>query len=122
MEVVIKKENNICTIAVTEKLETSTAPQLEEALEKDIDLDEIFAQSKEKSVIRFIMDFEELEYISSAGLRVILSFYKKINDRGGKLMVKGANETIKDTLEITGFSDFISIEQEEMKCTSETKQ
>ena len=122
MNVEIKKENAAYTIAVTGKLDTSTAPQLEEKLEKEIDPEEIFAGKEDKTEISFIMDFAELGYISSAGLRVILSFYKKINNKGGKLIIKGANQTIREILEMTGFSNFIIVEQEERECTLETEQ
>lgn len=122
MNVEIKKEDTAYTIAVTGKLDTSTAPQLEENLEKEIDPEEIFAGKEDKTEFSFIMDFAELGYISSAGLRVILSFYKKINNKGGKLIIKGANQTIRETLEMTGFSNFIIVEQEERECTLETEQ
>ena len=122
MNVEIKKENAAYTITVTGKLDTSTAPQLEEKLEKEIDPEEVFAGKEAKSEIHFVMDFEKLGYISSAGLRVILSFYKKINNKGGKLIIKGANQTIRETLEMTGFSDFIIVEQEERECVLETEQ
>lgn len=122
MDVEIKKENTTYMITVTERLDTSTAPQLEEKLEKEIDPEKIFAGKEAKSEIHFVMDFEKLGYISSAGLRVILSFYKKINNKGGKLIIKGANQTIRETLEMTGFSDFIIVEQEERECTLETEQ
>ncbi len=56
-----------------------------------------------------IFDMEGLEYISSAGLRLLLSAQKEMN-RQGKMVVRGANETIREVFDITGFTDIRTIE------------
>ncbi len=80
------------------RLDTSTAPQLESALNASLD-----------GVHEFSMDFEELEYISSAGLRVLLSTQKRMN-RQGTMKVRHVNATIMEVFEITGFCDILAIE------------
>ena len=79
------------------RLDTVTAPQLEEAL-KELD-----------AVTSLTFDFEKLEYISSAGLRVLLSAQKMMN-RQGEMKLCNVNETIMEIFEVTGFSDILTIE------------
>lgn len=86
------------TIALAGRLDTSTAPQLEAELKKSLD-----------GVTALIMDFAELEYISSAGLRVLLSTQKVMNKQG-KMVIRHANETILEVFEVTGFTDILTVE------------
>lgn len=93
-----KTENQtVLTLALEGRLDTSTAPQLEAELKKSID-------GKEK----LVFDLTNLEYISSAGLRVLLST-QKIMNRQGSMIVQNANEAVMDVFEITGFSDILTI-------------
>lgn len=80
------------------RLDTTTAPQLEAELKTTL-----------TGVNSLIMDFTELEYISSAGLRVLLSAQKVMNKQG-KMVIRGANETILEVFEVTGFTDILTIE------------
>jgi len=91
------KENNKLTVALTGRLDTSTAPNLEAEL-KDL-----------SGVAELCLDFTALEYISSAGLRVLLST-NKIMSKQGKMTIKNINETIKEVFDITGFSDILTVE------------
>lgn len=84
-------------VKVSGRLDTTTAPQLEEQLGS---LD---------GVSSFVFDFSELEYISSAGLRVVLMTKKKLGS-DAKLTVKNLNSTIKEVFDITGFSGIIDVE------------
>jgi anti-sigma B factor antagonist len=86
------------TIALAGRLDTTTAPQLEGELKTSLD-----------SVIALLMDFSELEYISSAGLRVLLSAQKVMNKQG-KMVIRHANETILEVFEVTGFIDILTLE------------
>ncbi len=86
------------TMALAGRLDTSTAPQLEAELKTSI-----------TSVDSLVMDFAELEYISSAGLRVLLSAQKVMNKQG-KMVIRHVNETIMEVFEVTGFSDILTIE------------
>ena len=85
-------------LEVAGRLDTVTAPQLEA---------EINAKPGESN--RLTLDFSGLEYLSSAGLRVILAAQKKMAQLGG-MTVKNVNETIMEVFQITGFSDILTIE------------
>ena len=85
-------------IKVSGRLDTTTAPQLEEELNENLGSKELL-----------ILDFKELEYLSSAGLRVILAA-QKIMNKQGKMIVKNINETISDIFEVTGFMDILTVE------------
>jgi len=91
-------EQNI--LALQGRLDTNTAGQLE------ADLNTVFAEGANN----IILDFTALEYISSAGLRIILSAQKRINAKNGKMVVKNINETIMEVFEMTGFVDILTIE------------
>ncbi|MDD3164429.1 MAG: STAS domain-containing protein [Oscillospiraceae bacterium] len=86
------------TVALAGRLDTSTAPQLEQELKASL-----------TNVEALVMDFAALEYISSAGLRVLLSA-QKIMNKQGKMVIRNANETIMEVFEVTGFSDILTIE------------
>lgn len=80
------------------RLDTTTSPKLEEELRGSID-----------GMTSLVIDFEKLEYISSAGLRVLLAM-QKIMNRQGQMLLKNVSETIMEVFEVTGFSDILSIE------------
>ena len=85
-------------IALSGRLDTTTAPQLEAELNTCLD-----------GVESLVFDMVGLEYISSAGLRVLLAAQKRMN-RQGKMTVRSVNETVQEVFEITGFSDILTIE------------
>lgn len=87
------------TIQIEGRLDTGTAPQLEAELSQSAD-----------GMEKVYLDFSKLEYISSAGLRVLLSTQKKMAKRHGELIIRGANDTVKEVFEITGFVDILTIE------------
>ena len=93
-----KQEGTTLEIAVEGRLDTTTAPQLEAELKRSID-----------GVTALTMDFANLEYISSAGLRVLLSAQKVMNKQGS-MVVRHVNETISEIFEVTGFVDILTIE------------
>ena len=84
-------------LALEGRLDTTTAPELEEELKTALD-----------GVTELSMDFEKLEYISSAGLRVLLST-QKIMNKQGEMKIANVNETVMDVFEVTGFSDILTI-------------
>ena len=90
--------DNELTIILNGRLDTTTAPQLETELKQNI-----------SGVTELVLDFTGLEYLSSAGLRVLLSAQKVMN-RQGSMVVKNVNETIMEIFEITGFVDVLNIE------------
>lgn len=91
-------EGALMTISLEGRLDTTTAPQLEAELKNSIN-----------GIQSLIMDFEKLEYLSSAGLRVLLSAQKVMNKQG-KMVIHNVNDTIQEIFEITGFSDILTIE------------
>ncbi len=86
------------TIAPEGRLDTTTAPQLEAVLQESF-----------SGVEHLVLDFAKLEYISSAGLRVLLLAQKTMNKQG-TMVLRHVNETIGEVLEITGFSDILTVE------------
>ena len=95
----IKKTQNggALSVQVIGRLDTTTAPELEKAL------------SELDSVTALTLDFANLEYISSAGLRVILALQKTMSKKEG-MKVCNVNSDIMEVFEITGFSDMLTIE------------
>ena len=85
-------------IALEGRLDTMTVPQLEQEIKSIPD-----------TVTELIVDLAGTEYISSSGLRVLLSAYKVMRSRGG-MKITNANELLKEIFDVTGFSDFLSIE------------
>lgn len=85
-------------LALEGRLDTTTAPKLEAELKQSID-----------GVTELTLDFGKLEYISSAGLRVLLSAQKVMN-RQGSMVIRNVNETIMEIFEVTGFADILTIE------------
>ena len=86
------------TLKIVGRLDTATAPALEAAI------DGCAADIKE-----LILDCSALEYVSSAGLRVILKAQKQMNAQGNMKLI-GVNETIMEVFDITGFTDILTIE------------
>lgn len=84
-------------VSIEGRLDTITAPELEAALKASLD-----------GVKTLTLDLKKLEYISSAGLRVLLSAQKVMN-RQGEMKVTNVNETIAEIFEVTGFSDILTI-------------
>lgn len=85
------------TVVLTGRLDTTTAPKLEGVLKQSLN-----------GIESLIFDFAALEYLSSAGLRVLLSAQKVMN-RQGEMIVQNVNETIGEIFEVTGFVDVLTI-------------
>ena len=90
-------ENGSAVFALEGRLDTVTAPELEKELKKSLD-----------GIAELTLDFEKLEYISSAGLRVLLATQKVMNRQGSMKLVR-VGETIMEIFEVTGFSDILTI-------------
>ena len=93
-----KINNDAVTLIVSGRLDTQTAPELEK------ELDSVLADIKELT-----FDFANLEYVSSAGLRVILKAQKAMNAQGS-MKLTGVNDSIMEVFDITGFLDILTIE------------
>ena len=96
----IKKESNETelTVALEGRLDTTTAPEFENEIKESL-----------SDVTELVLDLSNLEYISSAGLRVLLSTQKKMNTQGS-MVVRNAREEVKEIFEVTGFADILTLE------------
>jgi len=98
MELIKTANGDKLNIALVGRLDTTTAPQLEEMVNASI-----------AGVKNLVLDFTQLEYISSAGLRVLLAA-QKIMNKQGEMKLVGVNADINEVFEITGFADILTIE------------
>ena len=99
MTININNEGSTISIALSGRLDTTTAPELEQTY------DNVFKENKE-----LIFDFNGLDYISSAGLRVMLLAQKQANKQNLKMKVINVCPEINEIFEMTGFSDILTIE------------
>ncbi len=97
MEITITHEADVSVFALSKRLDAVSAPKLEE----------IIGQWLEQTGKNLIFNLEDLEYISSAGLRVLLNATKKIKARDGKLYIAGLRENVKEVFTISGFLSII---------------
>ena len=86
------------TLAIAGRLDTNSSPKLEAELRQSVD-----------GVTELIFDFSEVEYISSAGLRVLLAAQKVMNRQGSTKLI-GVSDEVMEVFEITGFADMLTIE------------
>ena len=98
MEIIKTKDGEKLTVALSGRLDTTTSPDLQASLAEDIDV-----------VKELVFDMTGLEYISSAGLRVLLSSQKTMNKQGS-MKLTGVCEAVKEVFDVTGFSDILTIE------------
>ena len=98
MNIIKATEGTTLNLVLEGRLDTTTAPQVEAELKGAVD-----------GITELNMDFEKLEYLSSAGLRVILAAQKTMNKQG-KMVIRHVNETIREVFEVTGFIDILTIE------------
>ena len=98
MEILKKRDGNKLDVALRGRLDTTTAPQMEAEMKTALE-----------GVTELNFDFEKLEYVSSAGLRVLLSCQKTMKKQG-KMKLRHVCEEIMEVFEITGFTDILTIE------------
>ncbi len=98
MNIIKSNAGKTLNIELEGRLDTTTAPQLEAELKQSI------ADNEELN-----FDFAKLEYISSAGLRVLLAAQKVMNKQG-KMVIRNVNDVIAEVFEVTGFADILTIE------------
>jgi anti-sigma B factor antagonist len=94
----LKRNDNEAIIEIVGRLDTVTAPTLEKMINEELD-----------GITSLILDMNALEYISSAGLRVLLSAQKKMQKIGNMKLI-GVCEAVMEVLEMTGFTDILVIE------------
>ena len=98
MKIDLKKEDKKLTIKLDGKLDTNTSPDLDSKMSELEGMEEV------------VIDMKDLDYISSAGLRVLLSMQKVMNKQG-KMTIINVCENVMDIFEVTGFSDILDIEE-----------
>ena len=96
MKIIKHSEGTALEIALEGRLDTNTAPELEKELKESLG-----------GVTDLTLDFAKLEYISSAGLRVLLSAHKTMQ---GRMTVKNVNDIVSEVFDVTGFVDILNIE------------
>lgn len=99
MQITKLQERDVAILVIEGHLDTKTAKQAEDTINATID----------GGASKLCVDFDKLEYISSVGLRVLLSTMKKLKKAGGKLHLCGMNPTVKEVFVISGFSSIFSI-------------
>lgn len=98
MDIKAKSNGNELTVALFGRLDTTTSPMLEKELKDRFD-----------GLERLSFDFSDLEYLSSAGLRVLLACQKKMNAVNGSMEIRHANSTIQEIFDITGMGSAFTI-------------
>ena len=98
MNINTKIDGSKLVVELDGRLDTTSAPKLEGVLKEQL-----------RGVSELVMDFAQLAYISSAGLRVLLAAMKLMKKQGS-MVVRNVNDTVMDVLEVTGFADMLTIE------------
>ena len=98
MDIVISKNKNMMTVTLKGRLDTLTAPELDEKLEESLD-----------GVEKLIFDFTDLKYISSAGLRVLMSALETMEEQGS-MSIRNVCKAVMDVFDVTGITSFLNIE------------
>ena len=99
MTINVERDFELVTLKITGRLDTTTAPNLESVI------NELSEDTKE-----IIFDVSEVEYISSAGIRVLLGAYKKMNSSQGKIRIEKANDIVREVFEMTGLCEMLDEE------------
>ena len=98
METKLNRDASKLTVEIEGRLDTLTAPDLEKELEPALD-----------GVTELILDLKDLEYISSAGLRALLSMKKELADKGKKIEVHNLNAVCSEVFRVTGMSNLLTV-------------
>ena len=99
MEVKFNKQDSNLTVTISGNIDTVTAPELDTKLQENL-----------SGIKDLILDFAAVDYISSAGLRVILMANQQMEDVDGNMTVKNVNEDVRDVFEMTGFDSLLNLD------------
>ena len=99
MQIVKTQNNNVTVVALKGRLDSAAAPSTEKQL----------TDMLESGVSRIVLDCSELEYISSAGLRIMLSLAKRVDGAQGHLALATPQKQVREILDVAGFSDILSV-------------
>ena len=98
MDITILKENGATIVRIVGRLDTVTSPELDQAVKPLIDLG-----------ATIVFDCEQMDYVSSSGLRVVLSTHKQLAAVGGRFIVRNLNHAVRSVFDLTGFSRLLTI-------------
>ena len=99
MTVNTKREDTTLTMEIEGRIDTQTAPDLEEVVNASLE-----------DVALLVLDFTKVIYISSAGLRVVAAAQNLMDEKGGEMVIRGANKNIRGLFKVTGFDTFLTLE------------
>jgi anti-sigma B factor antagonist len=105
MKIDMEDKGDVKVVRFEGKLDTNTTPEAETAL----------SQAVEHGAGKILIDFRDLDFVSSAGLRILLATAKKLGARGGALRVCSLNETVRDIFDISGFSTLLRVFDDEQE-------
>ncbi|MBO6229605.1 MAG: STAS domain-containing protein [Ruminiclostridium sp.] len=94
------KDNETLTAVISGRIDTTTSPELDNEIKGSLD-----------GISKLVLDFAKVEYISSSGLRVLLSLHKSMIANKGELIISKPTEMVLEVFEVTGFADMLNIEQ-----------
>jgi anti-anti-sigma factor len=100
MNINIEKENGVTLMKIEGRLDTTTAPELEKAINNEGD-----------ALKSLVLDFKGVDYISSAGLRVLVATQKLAERRGGSMILRHPSDEVYDIFDMTGLADVFTIER-----------
>lgn len=100
MNIEKKQEGSRVIFILEGRLDTTTSPKLEDELKKFLN----------EGITKLVFDFASLEYLSSAGLRILLATQKYLLKKQGEMIVRNVNETVAGIFDVTGFTDILTIE------------
>lgn len=98
MQIEQERQEDKLTLKISGRLETSTAPELQTVVDRELE-----------GITELRMDIKDLEYVSSAGLRVLLAATKKMKAKEGIMTIHHVNEDVMEVFEITGFKEILNI-------------
>ncbi len=99
MELVTREQGGATVVELIGRLDTNTSSDAQTAINELLD----------KGTQKLLIDFAKLDYVSSAGLRVLLATAKRMNSSGGKLRLCSLNETVQEVFDISGFSGLLNL-------------
>lgn len=97
MNITVKKEENVCTLIIEGRIDTLTAPELDKVFQENADVSD-----------KMIFDMTEVDYISSAGIRTLVSAHRKMSGKGG-LVLKNLSSSVFSILQMTGLDKKLTI-------------
>ncbi len=109
MEINLKEINEITVVQLSGELDSNTSPEAESAINEKL----------KSGVKKMIVNFIDLDYISSAGLRVMLATAKKITAKDGELVICGLNEVVQEVFDMSGFSTILNLADDEAAALDE---